>query len=513
MLNPLTTQQLILSPLLFQFFLAVLLLAFWKIPKVQRRLSVAGSGLALVIAIWLFSRVWNGGMITLQAGNWPAPFGITFVADTLAAMLVLLTAISGLAVAVFSAGSIDNKRMKHGYFPMYHFLLLGLNGAFLTGDIFNLYVWFEVIIISSFVLITLGGTREQLEGAMKYFTLNMLASIIFLTAIAVLYGLTGTLNMADLALKVAAVENRSLATVCGLLFLVGFGIKSAIFPLYFWLPASYHTPPSAVSAIFGGLLTKVGVYALIRVFTLIFVDDSFIQWSISIAAIMTLLGGGISAYSQNNIRKAFSYLIICHIGFMVAGLGMFTEVAIAGAIFYLIHDIVVKTNLFMVSGLIYRLKGSVSIRQLGGLYAEYPRLSLLMIIPLFSLVGIPPLSGFWPKVSLILASVDTKQYVLLAALLLASFLTLAVIAKIWAEVFWKDSKPIETPRGFGFFDSMRSWKKITYVMPIALLALVSLYIGFGAEHVQQLADRIASELMNPNEYIKLVLPDTKMYPQ
>lgn len=513
MLNPLTTQQLILSPLLVQFVVAIVLLAFWRTPRIQRRLSVAGSFVALVVGVWLFARVWNTGLITLQAGNWPAPFGITFVTDMLSATLILLTALAGLAVSIYSTGSIDNKRMKHGYFPIFHFLLLGLNGAFLTGDIFNLYVWFEVIIISSFVLLTIGGTRTQLEGAMKYFTLNMLASIVFLTAIAVLYGLTGTLNMADLSLRVAEIENRSLATVCGLLFLVGFGIKSALFPLYFWLPASYHTPPSAVSAIFGGLLTKVGVYALIRVFTLIFVNDEFIQMSLMLAAVFTILGGGISAFSQNNLRKAFSYLIICHIGFMVAGLGMFTELALVGAVFYLIHDIVVKTNLFMVSGLMYRITGSNSLRELGGLYEQYPRISLLMAIPLFSLVGIPPLSGFWPKVSLILASAETGEYLVLASLLIGSFLTLAVVAKVWAEAFWKKPGQDKPIRFTGFFHRIRPWKKVAYLAPIVLLAVASLYIGFFAEHVQQLAERIASELMNPEQYIQLVLPNLEMEAQ
>ena len=170
---------------------------------------------------------------------------------------------------------------------------MGLTGAFLTGDIFNLYVWFEIIIISSFVLITLGGEKAQIEGAVKYFTLNILASIIFLTAIAVLYGLAGSLNMADLSVLVPKLENRGLVEVAAILFLVGFGIKSAVFPLYFWLPASYHTPPSAVSAIFGGLLTKVGVYALIRIFSLIFTNDVFLGQILLVIAILTLFSGGV----------------------------------------------------------------------------------------------------------------------------------------------------------------------------------------------------------------------------
>jgi len=419
--------------------------------------------------------------------------------------MVLLTSIAGLAVSIFSSGSVIGDRLRFGYFPIFHFLLLGLTGAFLTGDIFNLYVWFEIIIISSFVLITIGGEKAQLEGAVKYFTLNFLASMIFLTAIAVLYGLTGSLNMADLANKVAAVENRALVEITAILFLIGFGIKSAIFPLYFWLPASYHTPPSAVSAIFGGLLTKVGVYALVRVFTLIFVDDVFLDQILLVLAIFTLFSGALGALVQNNIRKVFSYLIICHIGYMIVGLGMFTEVAIAGTIFYLVHDIVVKTNLFMISGLVYRIKGSNSMRALGGFYANYPKLSLLMFIPLFSLVGIPPLSGFWPKISLITASFNSESYWSLAAIIFASFITLVVIAKLWAEVFWKDATEIPKRPKFRYFHKIKNIKRVQIIVPIVFLSIVSLYIGFGAEHIQTLSTRIASELMDNQQYIDAVL--------
>ncbi len=499
------TQQLILYPLLLQLLLAILLMFFWKKINTQRIISMLGSLVHLAVSIGVFAYIWNNGTQTVQAGGWEAPFGITFIADTFAITMVLLTSIAGLAVSIFSSGSVIGDRLRFGYFPIFHFLLLGLTGAFLTGDIFNLYVWFEIIIISSFVLITIGGEKAQLEGAVKYFTLNFLASMIFLTAIAVLYGLTGSLNMADLANKVAAVENRALVEITAILFLIGFGIKSAVFPLYFWLPASYHTPPSAVSAIFGGLLTKVGVYALIRVFTLIFVGDAFLDQILLVLAIFTLFSGALGALVQNNIRKVFSYLIICHIGYMIIGLGMFTEVAIAGAIFYLVHDILVKTNLFMISGLIYRIKGSNSMRALGGFYANYPKLSLLMFIPLFSLVGIPPLSGFWPKISLITASFETGSYWSLAAIIFASFITLVVIAKLWAEVFWKDAQEIPVRPKFRYYHKIKNIKRIQIVVPIVFLSLVTLYVGFGAEHIQTLATRISSELMNNQQYIDAVL--------
>lgn len=503
------TGQLVIYPLLLQLLLSIILMFFWSRVSWQKVISIVGGFINIAASVWLFAFIWNEGTHTVQAGDWAAPFGITFVADSLSATLVLLTAISGLAVSVFSASSIAAARLKYGYFPIFHFLLLGLNGAFLTGDVFNLYVWFEIIIISSFVLITLGGEKAQLEGAVKYFTLNILGSMIFLTAIAVLYGLTGSLNMADLSLKVAAIENRGLVQITGILFLIAFGIKAAVFPLYFWLPDSYHTPPSAVSAIFAGLLTKVGVYALIRFFTLIFVANTFLQDTILVLAILTLVSGGLGALVQNNLRKVFSYLIICHIGFMIIGLGIFTEVAIAGAIFYLIHDIIVKTNLFMVSGLIYRITGTNSMTACGGLYAQYPLFSLLIAIPLFSLVGIPPLSGFWPKISLITAAFEIENWWAIGAILFASLITLVIIAKVWANVVWKDKPELPERLDFRYYEKLTKEGKMQLVAPIVFLSLVSLYIGFGAEHVQQLSSRVASELMDSQQYIDAVFKPKK----
>lgn len=502
------TEQLIFYPLLLQMFFAILLMFSWSRINWQKTISIVGSTINLGVAIWLFMHIWENGTQAVQAGSWEAPFGISFVADTLSVTLVLLTSIAGLAVSSFSSGSVIPARLKFGYFPIFHFLLLGLNGAFLTGDIFNLYVWFEIIIISSFVLLTIGGEKAQLEGAVKYFTLNFLASVIFLTAIAVLYGLTGSLNMADLAGKVAAVENRTLVQVNALLFLVGFGIKSAIFPLYFWLPASYHTPPSAVASIFGGLLTKVGVYALIRVFTLIFEVDAFIENVLLGIAVLTLFSGAIGALVQNNIRKIFSYLIICHIGYMIAGLGMMTQVALAGAIFYLVHDILVKTNLFMVSGVIYKMKGTHSMKKLGDLYAQHPLMSLLFAIPLFSLVGIPPLSGFWPKLSLIYAGFDSENYWIIGGILFASFITLFVVVRFWAEVFWKSGKTLPKRPKFPYFNKLGNYKRVQLIAPIVLLSVVILYVGFGAENIQELSNRISNELLNRQVYIQAVLSNS-----
>lgn len=493
----------IIAPILIHLFTAIIQLACWSKTLTQRVLSIAGAAIGFAYSLSLFIRVYTGEILTMNAANWDAPFGIVFVADLFSSTLVLLTSIAALAVSVFSAVGVGKARMLYGYFPIFHFLIMGLNGAFLTGDIFNLYVWFEVIIIASFVLLTLGGRKEQLEGAVKYMALNILASTFFLTGIGILYGITGTLNMADLSLKVPLVQDQSIVNLTSMFFIIGFGIKSAVFPLYFWLPSSYHTPPSAVAATFGGLLTKVGLYAMFRVFTLIFIPNDFLRTVLIVLAILTILTGALGAIVKHDIRRLFSYLIVCHIGFIVGGLGLYTKIAFMGAIFYLIHDIMVKTNLFLISGLIRQMRGTLDTPKLGGLYSEYPKISLLMALVLFSLVGIPPLSGFWPKIYLFEASFNANSYFFIGSLILASFITLYVIAKLWAEVFWKEASTTEPLSDS--FKELSIFKKTLLVLPVGMLAAVTLFIGLHAEFIIQVVDRISNELLNTSPYIKAVL--------
>jgi multicomponent Na+:H+ antiporter subunit D len=499
------TINLIILPVLLQFSLAIILLFFWKNIFIQKIISIAGSIASIIVAALLFSKVYDHQILTLQAGSWKPPFGISFVADTFSTTMVLLASLSSAAVTIFSSVTIKKARMKFGYFPSFHFLVMGLNGAFLTGDIFNLYVWFEVIIISSFVFITLGGKKAQIEGAVKYFTLNFLASMIFLTAIAVLYGLAGSLNLADLSGKIQTIKNQGLVQVTAILFLVGFGIKSAMFPLYFWLPDSYHTPQAAISSIFAGLLTKVGIYALLRVFSLIFVPDVFMKTLLVYLAGLTLISGGLGALVQTNMRKMFSYLIVCHIGYMIGGLGMFTVAALSGAVFYLIHDVIIKTNLFLVGGLVYKISGELNMKRMGGIYAKYPVLSLLIAIPLFSLIGVPPLSGFWPKINLFSESFTTTNYFLLGSFIFGSIITLFVLTRFWSEAFWKKAEnPVPRPY-IRYYDLMPKNQKAMLVVPIVFLSLISLYIGLGAENIFRLSNHIAAELMDTSAYIHAVL--------
>ncbi|MBS0002420.1 MAG: Na+/H+ antiporter subunit D, partial [Thioalkalivibrio sp.] len=339
-------------PVVLPLLLGALSLAFWRSHPTQRFLGVAGSALLLLLSVQLLLDTWEHGHLVMEMGAWPAPFGIVLVSDMLAAIMVVLTGIIGLATALYSLAGIGVRHERFGYYPLFHLLLAGVNGAFLTGDIFNLYVWFEVMLVASFALLILGGERAQMEGAIKYVTLNLLSSALFLTAIGLLYGLTGTLNMADLAVRIGEIEDTGLVTVNAMLFMVAFGIKAAAFPFFFWLPASYHTPKVAVSALFAGLLTKVGVYALFRVFTLIFNQEvghthEILLW----VAMLTMLTGVLGAAAQFEFRRILSFHIVSQIGYMILGLALFTPLAIIGGVFYIIHHIIVKANLFLISGL------------------------------------------------------------------------------------------------------------------------------------------------------------------
>ncbi|MGL6056660.1 MAG: proton-conducting transporter membrane subunit, partial [Vibrio metschnikovii] len=265
--------MMLLMPILIPMFAAALSMVIWRHRKLQRWVSVLSNSTLLIATLILFHNVYLNGIQVTHLGGWQAPFGISMVADLLAVTLVTSSAFVALCVSIYALATMSEEHEAFGFYPLLHLMLAGVIGAFLTGDIFNLYVWFEIMLVASFGLLILGGERAQMEGVLKYVTLNLLSSALFLSAIGLLYAYAGTLNMADLAQKLAASDNPQIVTLISLLFLVAFGIKAAAFPLFFWLPASYHTPPVAISAIFAGLLTKVGVYSLYRVFSLIFISD------------------------------------------------------------------------------------------------------------------------------------------------------------------------------------------------------------------------------------------------
>ena len=471
-------------------------------PKRSLQLALTGAGLHAIVSGLLLYHVHVNGILATQMGNCPAPFGITLVADHLSAMMVMITAIVNLAVTSYSQSDIDASLIGCGYYALLQMLICGICGAFLTGDIFNLYVWFEVMLIASFGLLVLGQSRAQLDGGVKYVVINLLATLLLLTGIGLLYGMTGTLNLADLHGKIPLVENRGLLTAVAALFLAAFGIKSALFPLFFWLPASYHTPPVAVSAIFSGLLTKVGIYALIRVFTLVFtVDMAYLFSLLLVVSALTMITGVMGAAAQNEFRRILSFHIISQVGYMVMGLALQTRLALAGAIFYLIHHIIVKANLFLVSGVVQRLQGSFELAKLGGLYRNNGKIAILFFIPAFSLAGFPPLSGFWAKMILIRASLEIHHYWVAVVAAVVGLLTVYSMTKIWAEVFWKPA-----PVANNFIGAKTPPKTSAWMLaPITVLALLTIIIGLGAEFVFQFAWQAAEELSHPHYFVDAVL--------
>ncbi|MCB1070292.1 MAG: Na+/H+ antiporter subunit D [Kiritimatiellae bacterium] len=490
---------LLIAPVLLPLLLGILSLLLWHHVRAQRVIAVAGTGLLTLLSLRLLIGIYRHGIQAVHLGNWEAPFGISLAADLLGAIMVVLASITGFAIALYSVGANERQRECFGYYPLVHILIMGVNGAFLTGDIFNLYVWFEVMLMSSFVLLALGGEKPQIEGGVKYMALNFFSSVIFLTAVGLLYGVMGTLNLADLAVKVRGTESTGMLVVIGCLFLASFGIKAAIFPLFFWLPASYHTPPPAVSGLFAGLLTKVGVYAMIRLFTLIFTPDLVHLHGLILGlAALTMVTGVLGAAAQFEFRRILSFHIVSQIGYMILGLGLFTPLALAGSIFYLMHHIIVKTNLFLIAGIVHYRFGTGELKSLGGLYKTAPWLSLLFLIPALSLAGIPPLSGFFAKLLLVMAAVDIHAWGMIATALGVSLLTLYSMTKIWNEAFWKDAPTPPPP-------ARTDQSTILMMIPVILLATITVVIGFGAGPVFRLALAAANQLMNPSDYIHAVL--------
>ncbi|MEX1116880.1 MAG: proton-conducting transporter membrane subunit [Akkermansiaceae bacterium] len=458
----------------------------------------------LVVAGVLFARVSESGVLVLRSGSWPAPFGITLVADLLSAVMVLVTAVVGLAVAIYAAGTGTGK--FRGYFtPLYQALLMGVNGSFLTGDLFNLYVWFEVMLMASFVLVALPGGRAQLEAAVKYLTLNFIASAFFLVGLGVLYGMVGTLNMADLSVKLVEMGDSDLVLSSAVLFLVAFGIKAGVFPFYFWLPSSYHVTPTPVAAVFAGLLTKVGVYACIRVFTLVYSGhQEFLSSLLLPIGVLTMVTGVFGAASQFYIPRILSFHIISQIGYMIVGLGLFTRGALAATVFYIVHHILVKTNLFLIGGIIGHKTGTQALAKTGGIYRKSPWLAVLFLIPAMSLGGIPPLSGFFAKFALVREGLALGQGWVIAAALAVGLLTLYSMVKIWNEAFWKDA-----PAGERQPDRP---VPVMMMVPAVALALGTVVFGIFPGVFMDLAMRTADQLTDPSAYIKAVLQPANPIP-
>jgi multicomponent Na+:H+ antiporter subunit D len=483
-------------PILVPLSTAAVLILAPKRAAPQRWISLFGSALLLLCALVVFQRVNDTGVQVLQMSGWPAPFGITLVADLLAAVLVVAVGVVGTAISIVAFSGVDPRREAFGYHPLLQILLMGVAGAFLTGDFFNLYVWFEVMLVASFVLMALNRTRAQMEAAFKYVTINLIASSIFLTALGLLYGATGTLNIAELARVWPAMRTPGVDTLLAVLFLIAFSIKAGLFPLFFWLPASYHTPPAPIGAAFAGLLTKVGVYALIRVFTLLFHDAPPALSGLLLAMSgATMVIGLVAALNERDFRRVLSFNLVGHIGYTTASLSLLTPAALAGAIFYVLHHIIVITNLFLVSGVLLRLRRTTDMAGLGGMYRDQPAFTVLAMVPIFSLAGVPPLSGFLGKLAILEGMFGARAYWIGGLVLVVGLLTLLSMARTWTDSFWKpatDARDLATPG-------------TPLLVAIAGLSLATLAMTIGAEPLLELTSRGAQQLLRPDEYVRAVL--------
>ncbi len=490
--------EIVVFPILVPLLAAVIAMAT-RSPSVQRAIGTLGPALQMIVGLIMVWRVRDGTILVMEMGAWQGPFGIVFVVDVLAAIMVTLTGAIGLATAIYTSAHVDGPGHHWTFYPLLNVLLMGVAGAFSTGDLFNLFVWFEVLLIASFVLLGLGGTRMQMEGAIKYVVLNLFSSALFLAALGLLYGLAGTVNMADLATKLADTDRPGMVTTVAMLFLVVFGIKGAAFPLFFWLPSSYHTPPSAVSALFAGLLTKVGVYALLRTFTMIFTQDvGFTHNLIMGIAVLTMVVGVLGALAHSRYRRLMSFMHISQVGYLLLGLSFLTPLALTGVMYYMVHHVLVISNLFFLGGIIHRLQGTFHIHKLGGLAGKHPALAIIFLVPALSLAGVPPLSGFWAKYMVVRAGLEHGAYLASAAALIVGALGLYCIARVFTEVFWKaEPETKQTP-----LVGRARWLAMA---PIVGLATMTLLLGLFPAPLMDLAQTAGQQLSDPGDYIEAVL--------
>ncbi len=493
---------LVMLPIIMPFLMGLSAL-FRQRPRRRIAAMVAALANVIVCGFIVFYVATTDTLIVSQMGGHPAPFGITFVIEMLSALMLLITAIIAFAVVMYSHATIDANRERFVYYPLIGFLIMGTNLAFITGDLFTLYVAFELMLLSSFVLMTLGGERGQLEGGIKYVAINLISSTIFLIATGLTYAVAGTLNIADLSVKLADIPAPGITTLLAILFLLAFGIKAAIFPLFYWLPASYHTPPIPVTALFGGLLTKIGIYSMWQVLVLVFPNELvFLQPLILVLAAFTMITGVLGAIAQGEWRRLLSFHIISQIGYLLMGLGLATEMGMTGSVFFVLHVILSKTALFFIAGIVYEIRDTYKLKYLGGFRKHYRWLSILFLIAALSLAGIPPLSGFWGKMILIRAGLEAGQYGIVAVALVVSLLTFYSMIKIWNEVFWK-----EMPENVRLLEDYQIPfnQRVSLYVPTILLAALIIASGVFAEPLSELSRRAALSVLEPAPYQTAIL--------
>ncbi len=459
-------------------------------PILSEAWLVSSLALTLVGSLALLMRATDGGTLAVTvSGGWPAGFGVSFTARMPGPALVVVTALIGVAAAVYSHSAIGARRRYAGHDVLLLAMIGAVNGAFLTNDLFNLYVWFELALLAALGLITLDRRQMQAGAALRYATFGIVGASAILVGIALVYGSTGTLDLATLSNRLAPSYPSIAVAAASALLLGGFALKSGLVPVHVWLPSAYGPAPISVTAVFAGLLTKMGFYALLVMYAGVFamgaggVGALHLQPLFSWIAAATMLLCAIAALAQNDMRRALTYHVVAQVGYMMAGLAIGTPAGIEAAVFYMIHSMIVQTNLFLGAGAIRRATGAWQLSKAGGVLRANPLFGFAFAIPMLSLAGIPPFSGFWAKLLLFRAQIDNGDYLLLAAGLAAAVLTIFAAAIFWSAACWK-----ELPD--------RPAKRLPNSMLIAmcLLSAATVAIGLAPQIVQDAARLSAAAL-------------------
>ncbi|PFG27975.1 monovalent cation/H+ antiporter subunit D [Corynebacterium renale] len=514
-------------PILLPAIAAALSLMFARKTWAQHLIAFLALLAVIIVSGVMLYVIDSEGIQTVQLGGWDAPIGITLVADRLSTIMLTVAGLVILAVMWYaiSQGIRDgsDREPVAVFIPSYLLLSMGVNLSFLAGDLFNLYVGFEIFLVASYVLLTLGGSASRVRAGVGYVMVSMASSMIFIFGLAMVYASVGTVNIAQVGIRMEDVPDGTRAAIFGVL-LVAFGIKAAVFPLDAWLPDSYPTAPALVTAVFAGLLTKVGVYSIIRIQTTIFSDGSLntmLMW----VALATMLIGILGAMAQNDIKRLLSFTLVSHIGYMVFGLALGTAHGLNGAIFYAVHHILVQTALFLVVGLIERQAGTSSLRRLGSLMYLSPIIAVLYFIPAINLGGIPPFSGFIGKVILLQAGSEVggfMAWLLIGGAVATSLLTLYVMIIVWSKGFWRDRK--DAPEGHLAMASTSPLVDITEEVEVteredvgklpwgmvgstALLVIASLSVTVFAGPIVGVTERSAESISEVENYRTAVLGD------
>lgn len=511
------SNNIVILPIAICLLMAPVMLFLREKPKVQKTSALFVSALLLILSVFLFLMIYKNGILVYDIGEY-GKYGIVLVGDMLSGLLVLLTAFIGFFVLIYSFDYIEKESLSKSYYPLYFLMFAGIFGIFLTGDLFNLFVFFEIMFLSSAGLImaneslTLTDSAHKLEATYKYLVLGMLGSFMMLVAIVSIYASVGSLNMADLSAKIQLIaESGSFSWVIvasALLFIVVFGNKAALFPLHFWLPDVHPTAPTPISALLSGILIKIGAYCILRVLFLVLLPaKSFFLPILMFFSLLTIAVGAISAVGQTDLKRVLAYSSVSQIGYVLLGFSFGTVGAIAAATMYLVNHALAKSMLFLTAGGIIHEKRTRDLRQMGGLITVLPLFSAAFLIGAMSIAGLPPMGGFVSKFALFQSAVSGEFWWPLMIAVFMAVITIFYMFRTWIAIFWGESRSQEGEEDRDALSLMPKRHKISLeiALPIAALCAAVIFLGLYPEPLYDISNMIATQILDPTEYITAVL--------